>query len=462
MEAINIRYFMIAPTKWVTLTVIDSRCKPDMPASSDRLPQAAATRVPIESTAMLTPASITPDNQRRVLVLRISGLLATTLMTLLAEPLFRILPPVTLLLGICVLWALFAAITGMRRDRPMHDRGLFLQLCTDLGFLTFWLALCGGTANPLTALYLLPVAAAGALLRPLLAWSAVAVAVVAYSVLWFVAVPITVTDVDQAMQMHLAGMWLTFSLSAILLVSIVARMGHALREKERRLAAARERILRDERIVALGSLAAGAAHALGTPLNTLTLLADEMKAATQSSPGLHEDAREILLQVDRCHEIVRSLLADAGLEEGESVMLADWLNRIVTDFRQRRPETAPVIRVERDAEKIKIQPDPGLGQAIANLLDNAADACSTDILLSVKLHEGSLSLSVTDHGPGFPGEALRQAGRTPWSSKENGMGLGLFLAASVAERLGGKLVLCNPGRGAEARFVIPLTALAES
>jgi two-component system sensor histidine kinase RegB len=405
---------------------------------------------------------IAPDNQRRVLVLRLSALIATTAMTLLAEPLFQILPPFTVLLAICGVWAAFSAVIWMWRSHEIGERGLFLQLGCDISFLTLWLIFCGGTANPLTALYLLPVATAGMLLRPILAWAAVLLTVIAYSLLWVVAVPITVIDVEQAMQMHLAGMWLTFTLSAVLLVSIIARISHALRDRERRLAAARERILRDERIVALGSLASGAAHALGTPLNTLTLLADEIFSAAGNSATLREDALELRAQVERCHETVRTLLTDAGIGEEGPLALNIWLDCIISDFRQRRPEATPRLEISTPASRLQIVRDGSLAQAINNLLENAADTCSDGITLTADLVGIHIVIRVTDHGPGFSATALQHIGHEPWSDKDTGMGIGLFLAAAVTERLGGRLQFCNTGTGAEARLELPADALVKS
>ena len=419
---------------------------------------------------LITPA-ISADNLRRLLLLRGVSLLAAIAMALLAKPLFHILPDLGVLLTICAIWALFGAVTWLRtsRSHPVRRYELLLHLATDLILLTSFLAFCGGTANPLTALYLMPVAAAAALLPFAFAWATAAVAIVAYALLWILAVPITVEDMDAAMQMHLAGMWLTFGLSATLLVGIVARMGAALREREQRLAAAREHSLRDERIVALGSLAAGAAHQLGTPLNTLTLLADEIVANidanlnANAAPGseIARDAGELRAQIERCRDIVRLMLADAGIAQAtDAITISAWLTRIVTNFRHLRGDCTPLLDVASELGERLIHPEPTLTQTVKDLLDNAADASPAQVTLTIKSHLGAnLSIIIRDTGKGFSAAALSHVGREPWSDKPHGMGLGLYLAQATAERLGGTLACRNTDNGAEVELRIPLAAL---
>ena len=387
-------------------------------------------------------------------------------MTLLARPLFHILPDLGVLLTICGIWALFGAATWVRttRKHPAPRYELLLHLVTDLLLLTVFLAFSGGTANPLTALYLMPVAAAAAVLPTAMAWTLATTAVAAYAALWLLAVPITVEDMDAAMQMHLAGMWLTFALSAMLLVGIVARMSSALRQRDQRLAMARENSLRNERMIAMGSLAAGAAHQLGTPLNTLTLLADEIAANAEPDSNLAADARELRIQIERCRDIVGSLINEAGLAHGgESITFSAWLSRIVAGFRNVRGDCLPTVEIDQGLSGRMVRPDAALTQSITDLLDNAADSCAAEVTLAAGCNaSGELVITVRDGGSGFSSGALRHAGREPWSDKPQGMGMGLYLAAASADRLGGTLSCRNAaaGAGAEVELRIPLAALS--
>jgi two-component system sensor histidine kinase RegB len=416
---------------------------------------------------VLTTPTISADNLRRLLALRGASLLAALTMALLAKPLFHILPDLGVLLTICGLWALFGAATWLRtmlpnaHPYPVRRYELLLHLATDLILLTTFLVFCGGTANPLTALYLMPVAAAAAVLPFAFAWTTAIVAIIAYALLWILAVPITVEDTDAAMQMHLAGMWLTFGLSAALLVGIISRMSAALREREQRLAAAREHVLRDERIVALGSLAAGAAHQLGTPLNTAILLADEIAASAPADSSIASDARELRTQIDRCREIVKGLLAETDIAQtSEAVTVSAWITTLVTHFRHLRGDCIPVVDIRDSLGDRLLHPETTLTQSLTDLLDNAADASPNQVTLTLESSDGiTVTIRIRDAGDGFSNAALAHIGHKPWSDKAHGMGLGVYLARATAERLDGTLECRNTATGAEVVLRLPLASI---
>ena len=411
---------------------------------------------------MLATPAISADNLRRLLALRGVTLLAALAMALLAKPLFHILPNLSVLLTICGVWILFGGAIWLRtrRSRQVQRHELMLHLVADLLMLTLFLAFSGGTANPLTALYLMPVAAAAALLPQAFAWITATAAVAGYALLWVLAVPIIVEDVDAAMQMHLAGMWLTFGLSAVLMVGIVARMGAALREREQQLATAREHSLRSECIVALGSMVAGAAHHLGTPLNTAMLLAGEITANAPAGSDIACDANELRAQIVRCREIVKGLLTEAGTAPAEAVTVSAWIARLVENFRHLRGDCIPAIDIRDGLSDLVLHPETALTQSITDLLNNAADASPGLVSLVLASDDGNNAIIIIrDAGAGFSAKALSQIGRKPWSNKPHGMGMGLYLAHATAERLGGTLICRNAGAGAEVVLRLHLTAM---
>jgi two-component system sensor histidine kinase RegB len=194
---------------------------------------------------------------------------------------------------------------------------LFGQLCVDLMALAVLLYLSGGAANPLISLLLIPVAVAALSLPGRLTAAVTVLAVAIYSLLTWFYLPLSVGDAERAARLHLAGMWLTFVVSAAMIAWFVARMTASIRERDRRLAAAREQALRDERVVALGALAAGAAHELGTPLATIAVLVGEL----EREPALDADARADLAlvreQVALCKGII-SGMANAAARRAPS------------------------------------------------------------------------------------------------------------------------------------------------
>jgi two-component system sensor histidine kinase RegB len=103
-----------------------------------------------------------------------------------------------------------------------------------------------------------------------------------------------------------------------------------------------------------------------------------------------------------------------------------------------------------------------LEQALANVLNNAADASDAEIEIRLDWDESKLRIVVKDGGPGFPSQVPRQAGRVPLSTRNGGAGIGLLLAFSAVERFGGRIVLDNPlGGGGQVSIELPVASQAE-
>ncbi len=193
---------------------------------------------------------------------------------------------------------LVAAFNAWLQWRALSDEAtgaveLFGQLVVDLVALGILLYLSGGAANPLISFLLVPVAVAALSLPGRLTAAVALLAVAIYTLLMWFYLPLPVADAERAARLHLGGMWLTFVVSATMIAWFVARMTASIRERDARLAAAREQALRDERVVALGALAAGAAHELGTPLATMAVVVGEL----EQDARLDADARADLALV---------------------------------------------------------------------------------------------------------------------------------------------------------------------
>ena len=216
----------------------------------------------------------------------------------------------------------------LRHLAEIHAAELFGQLCIELAAWSAFLYFTGGATNPLISL-LLPLVAIGAAILPgRWAWPLAVLAVVAYSVLWDFNEQLDIYDSGLAVHWHLAGMWLTFALSAGVIVWYVVRMTAAIRSRDQALAAARESSLRSERIVALGNLAAGAAHELGTPLGTMAIVAGELARNRALDDDTRADAEILLTQIAHCKTLLGGLTLRAGSlrAEGGSTLAADaWL-----------------------------------------------------------------------------------------------------------------------------------------
>jgi len=369
-----------------------------------------------------------------------------------------------------VVIAIFAAlnlVTWLRLrwlERPVGEQELFLHLLSDVLILAALLYFTGGSTNPFVSLFLLPLTLAAAALPGRYSWAVAVSALLCYSLLmvWYYPLP---HRHGINFNMHVVGMWFGFVLSAILISYFAVKMSATLRERERALAQAREDALRDERLVALGTLAAGAAHELGTPLATMAVLAKDLESECAAKPDLAEPFQVLRSQIARCKEILSQLAISAGqmrAEGGRDQSLDQYLVRIVEQWQTGRPAVIVRRNWEGTQPPPRIIADQTLTQAITNILNNAADASEQAVEVSGHWDERELRLEICDRGDGVSAAAASHAGEPFFTTKPpgQGLGLGLFLAQSTIRRLGGSVELFNRREGgACTRIVLPLLGL---
>ena len=413
--------------------------------------------------------SSTAVNLRRLLLVRTITLVV--LLLALGFVLLRLnlplpLPPLFATLGGM---ALLSVGTLWRLSRPwvVRDVELFVQLLLDVAALTVLLYFSGGPSNPFVTLYLLPLAIAASALPGTRVWWMAGVTAVCYTALlgWHVPLSTEMLAHDSGFGMHVLGMWLGFVLSATLIAGFAVRMNATLRERELALASLREQALRHERVVALGTLAAGAAHELGTPLSTMAVLVKDI----EPERGLSAHTLTILrAQITRCKEILSSLSVAAGplrAEAGDPQPLDAWLATIVERWLATRPGVVASHHFAGVEPVPRIVAERTLSQAITNILNNAADASPHAVEITGQWTTDSLTIDITDRGPGLAPEFKRideQSGSLDYgfTTKSEGLGLGLYLASTTLNRFGGQVRLIErQGGGLLCRLILPLTAL---
>ena len=354
--------------------------------------------------------------------------------------------------------------------QPVSEHGLFLNFAAEVLALTSLLYFVGGSTSPLVSLYLLPLTVAANLLTRRRTWYLTLLTGLCYSLLlmWYVPFEPHAHDGDaHASQfgLHVLGMWVIFMVSAALVAHYVSSLAQSLRERDRQLALAREEALRNERIVALGTLGAGAAHELGTPLATMSVLAEDMARRHSQQPELATDVADLQTEIAHCKRILSELTETTGSIRGEGggAEAADrFLERIVDRWQVMRPAPRAALRWGESLPGPRLVADRTLEQALLSLLNNAADASPEGFEVVGRTAGENVVIDILDRGPGLTAEVQARAGELFFSTKaDDGMGIGLFLANATIERFGGSVHLFNrSGGGACTRVKLPFLASA--
>ncbi len=359
--------------------------------------------------------------------------------------------------AVLMLMALFSLSTAwrLRQEMPATQMEFLVHLLADLTAFAVLVFFSGGVTNPFASLMLVPVVIAAVSLRPRWVWLLATVAGGLYAVLLFYYQPLAVADPIAAYGMHLGGMWFNFLISAGLIAFFVTRMHAALRTRDQELSTLREKQLRDERIVALGTQAALAAHELATPLATIQTTAHELAREFANDPDIGADCRLLEKQAQACKRILTQLAARAQDTPPAAQPLDAWLAMLIERWQVLRPNAQ--ITATLPADHHTFTPPDGLEQAILNVLNNAADVSPNAVELSTNSHNDALQIDIADRGPGFSPEQKTQAGRVAFSGKSgHGWGMGLVLTHATLERAGGSLTLVErDGGGTCVRITLP-------
>jgi two-component system, sensor histidine kinase RegB len=407
---------------------------------------------------MLVLPGTSPSFLRTLCNLRWVAIVGQAVTVLVAIELMRIpLPQVPLWGGIAVLAAFNVYASWHSRQRPDGSPPeAFAHMLVDVAVLAWLVGWSGGIGNPFSSMFLLLIVIA-ALALPLRWVMATALAcLVGYALTAAFGHPLPHAH-GGSFNLHLWGMAVNFVLSAGVVLYFSTRLVTALRQRERELAALRERFARDEGIVALATHAAAVAHELNTPLATMTLLAEDI-GEHATAQETREDAATMRQLIDLCRDRVRALAASADM----SKQTGTDLERVV----QRWQLVRPTIDLYRSGSLPPwLQVAPAVGHLLQALLNNAADATqqagSQRVDLELFCEGGELQGDVRDYGNGFHDGVPFNPDALFRSSKPDGMGVGLALSHATVERMGGSLTMQGANPGVRMRFHLPLSAAEE-
>jgi two-component system, sensor histidine kinase RegB len=409
-------------------------------------------------------------NLQRLFFLRSIAIVVQCILLFFVYSVIELDVPWTKMTIIVVILTILNFFTWVRLHHtlPVSNLEFFAQLLIDIFALTALLYFSGGSTNPFISLYLLPLTIAAAILPWRYTWAIAAITITCYTILLFEYIPLPHDHSDDhsahlmEFNLHVSGMWLTFVLSTILIAWFVVKMSFSIRDRDKDLAQAREQALRNEQIIALGTLAAGAAHELGTPLSTMAVISGELQQEYPQNEEFQNNIRILRNQITHCKQTLTQLLANAGqarIEDGNSQSVDYFLKQVLDKWQLIRPSTKFSYQWEGTQPAPSIMNTQLLSQSILNLLNNAADASTDQVKIKSNWDQHILNLEIHDDGEGLTGEAAQRAGEAFFTNKApgQGFGIGLFLANANIERFGGNVRLFNhPDGGACIHVTLPL------
>jgi len=340
-------------------------------------------------------------------------------------------------------------------------------VCGDVLLLSILLLRSGGLLNPASVFYLVEIVLAALVLGRL--WTIIVTTLAASGYAGLFLVPSEELQTAQGMHpeiaLHMRGMWLAFALTAVIVGVLVARLAFAIERRDRALEMMRDRAVRASRFAGLATVAAGAAHELGTPLATMVVAARELERSAsqlEGHPELVADAQLIRAEADRCRRLLDQMAGQMAEPMGEAPRAAELdavLSAAVTNL---SPADRARVTVQAESGATVVWPVGVVAQAIVNVLRNALQASAPDKasarVEAMPVPGGRVRIVTTDRGRGMAPEELARAGEPFFTTKPPGVGtgLGLFVTRSSVEQLGGTFELTSAvGTGTTATILLP-------
>lgn len=373
--------------------------------------------------------------------------------------------PVSLCFALIALSAWLNLLLAFRypaahRLKPSAAFGVLLFDSLQLAGLLY---MTGGLMNPFSLLLTVPVVVSATSLPILMTTVLAAFVMAAASLLVFFHLPLpwpggTGLEIPRV---YVAGIWMAV-FSAISFTAIyVFRVAEEARQLANALAATELVLQREQHLSALDGLAAAAAHELGTPLATITLVAREMEKSLGDDPRYREDVTLLRSQGERCREILKRLTSLSS--EGESHMARLPLTSLVEEVTAPHRDFGIAIRL-KPMERIGPEPvgqrNAGVIYGLGNLVENAVDFAKSEVSVRWRWDDETVAITVLDDGPGFPPEIIDRIGEPYMSTRQGrtdssggGLGLGLFIAKTLLERSGAELTFRNASGHGEGAMV---------
>ncbi len=353
--------------------------------------------------------------------------------------------------AVLALLAIFTSIHGLtyfrlRQALVVTEWEFFSQLLIDVICLNALFYFSGGANNPFISYLLVPICISAATLPWRFTWIITTLCLCAYTLLLFFHVKLPIFDMthnhNSNLSWHILGMWFNFFISAILITYFVVKMAKTLRLQDEQLNSLREDELRNEQLMAVAMLAAGAAHEINTPLSTMTVLLSELRNEYKNDAQLTSDLSLLCKQVNHCANTLKQLVEDSSAAtqgQFKQQTLKLFCESIIDRWQLMRPNIHFNLVFADNFGQQTISADPRIEQAIINLLNNAADASPDQIQINISCDNNLLIWRIVDFGLGIHKNIHSNLGKSVISTKENGLGIGMLLSHATLKHYGGSV-----------------------
>lgn len=353
-----------------------------------------------------------------------------------------------------------ALAVGWSAATRLTDRWATLLLAYDIFQLAGLIFLTGGLQNPFALLFLVPVTISATILDVRSTVSLGALGMACITLLAFYHEPLPWPDADLELPwLYIAGIWFALAIGTAFVAAYAWRVAAEARYMSDALAATQMALSREQRLSALGSLAAAAAHELGTPLGTIAVVAKELKRELPADGPFGDDVDLLSSQAERCREILARLAQRPDTQDDRTfhAMPLDALVEMAA-APHRRDTVALDVAVSGAGAAPVVTHRPEIVQGLGNLIENAVDFARERVDIGVGWDAREATVTVRDDGPGLNIDVLESLGEPYLTTRREagGMGLGVFISKTLLERTGATLAFANrPGGGAEVAITWP-------
>ena len=340
-------------------------------------------------------------------------------------------------------------------DKIISEKQVFLFLCFDIVQISSLIALNGGHTNPFIFIILAPIAIAASYLTIERIIIILSLALVCFALIFNFYINLPLSVHPNINFTYSLAIMISLFISSIFLVFYLYYFSLNYKSTQKAYELASKQLQNEKELLKVGGLAAAAVHELGTPLNTINLIVDDLKKDQKLKDDYGKDIKTLLLELDRCKEILKELSTNPESKELSSeitnMSLDAYVQSLCDQFSNNYRAVKLDHRSDENSKNINIKITPELNIAMNNIIKNAISFAYRQILVISETSTNSYSIKIRDDGPGFDKKFIANFGKPFYSSRpEKGvnMGLGLFITKQMIENLNGE-ILVQSNDGAE-------------